>query len=133
MNYYDDDELAIQRLVKEYSEHKNLIIGFDFDNTILDYHQKGLDVLPVILLLKRCSRIGFTMCLYTITPLGEDLHKKINYCLSHNIVPTHINASPIFQEQEGFSKPFFSILLDDRAGLSSAYKILNETLNRLDL
>jgi hypothetical protein len=46
-----------------------------------------------------------------------------------------INESPVMRKQNILynNKPFYSILLDDRAGLSSAYNILSTTLNELNL
>jgi hypothetical protein len=140
-NSYLNDRKAVDRLKREYQEHKNLIIGFDFDNTIYDYHKEGLELQPVIDLLKRCSDLGFTMCLYSAS-LCEDEEKhdkqmfeKKGFCeYSLGIKVECINYSPIpvFRSYKD-KKPYFSILLDDRAGLSSAYSILKTTLNELEL
>lgn len=132
MNSYLNDRKAIDRLKREYLEHKNLIIGFDFDNTIYDYHKEGLELQPVIELLKKCSDLEFTMCLYTIP---DRLKFKENYVNSLNIKCHFINESPIMDVRHNLfdSKPYFNILLDDRAGLSASYNILLTTLKELDL
>ena len=39
MNSYLNNRKAINRLKQEYLQHKKLIIGFDFDNTIYDLHK----------------------------------------------------------------------------------------------
>lgn len=131
-NSYLNDRKAIDRLKREYKEHGNLIIGFDFDNTIFDYHKEGLELQPVIDLLKKCSDLGFTMCLHSITDRFEFKEKFINEL---GIKCHFINESQVMhlKHPEYDSKPFYSILLDDRAGLSASYNILLTTLKELDL
>lgn len=131
MTSYLNDELAIERLVKEYDTHKNLIIGFDFDGTVYDYHKKGLELTPVIDLLQICSALGFTMCLWTVNAEGGMTeYDKVRYCEASDIRVDFVNTSPLFSCSK---KAFFSILLDDRAGLSASYNILRTALTRLNL
>lgn len=137
MNSYLNDRKAIDRLKKEYLEHKNLIIGFDFDCTIYDYHKEDLEVQSVIDLLARCARLKFTMCIHTLMLNKADMSidDKIDYCIQKGIYVGYINCSPVLADQNeaiGY-KPFYSILLDDRAGLASSYNILKTTLNELNL
>ncbi len=136
-NSYLNNQKAVDRLVKEYKEHKNLVIGFDFDCTIYDYHKEELDLYPVIEILQRCSNLGFTMCLHTLVNVNAEmtLFDKIKHCKSLNIKVDYINSSPILNEQPETinSKPFYSILLDDRAGLLASYEILLQTLKELKL
>lgn len=141
-NKYDsflNDRKAINRLKKEYEEHKNLIIGFDFDNTVFDCHNEGLSLNSVIELVKRCSDLGFTMCLHTLC-LGDEGYmthgEKEDYCIDTlGIKVDYVNESPVLNNQDYKypNKPFYSILLDDRCGLSAAYDILHTTLDELDL
>lgn len=133
MTSYLDDRAAIHRLKKEYTLHRNLIIGYDFDCTIYDYHKEGLDTAPIIKLLQQCTELGFTMCLWTVpTPQleGMTMDDKTNYCIKNKIGIDYVNTSPLFSYSK---KAFFSILLDDRAGLASAYNILRTTLLELEL
>ena len=127
MNSYLDDRKAINRLKKEYLQHKKLIIGFDFDNTIYDYHKENLELTPIINLLKRCSKLKFIMCLYTI---DNNLYFKRTYTRMLGINIDCVNTSPVIL---GNGKPYFNILLDDRAGLSASYNILLTTLNELNI
>ena len=127
MNSYLDDRKAINRLKKEYLQHKKLIIGFDFDNTIYDYHEENLELTPIINLLKRCSKLKFIMCLYTI---DNNLYFKRTHTRMLGINIDYVNTSPVIL---GNGKPYFNILLDDRAGLSASYNILLTTLNELNI
>ena len=140
MNSYLSERKAIERLKREYKQHGKLICGFDFDCTIYDYHKEGLELQPVIDLLKRCSGLGFTMCLYTLTLKDSDMgiSEKIAYCNKLGIAVHEINESSVMginsqQVKHYHYKPFFSILLDDRAGLSASYNILLTTLKELNL
>ena len=79
-------ERCVQRLITEYNKHKNLIIAFDFDNTVFDYHKEGnqYEYDDVIDLLKYCYDLGMTLVLYTC----EENIDKINRIISnpHGII-----------------------------------------------
>ena len=131
-----NDKGAINRLLEDYRKYENLVIGFDFDNTIFDYYNNGGDYSEVINLLKACKILGFTLCLYSIGRLDW----KYKECSKLGITPDYINESPIkIEEDKDSKKPFFNILLDDRAGLESSYNILgavvlsiiNEKINNI--
>ena len=117
-----------KRLVKCYQEHKNLVIGYDFDGTIYDTNKVGGDFGDVIDLLKKCTDFGFTMCLWTAEPDPEKLAWKIEYAKKLGIGVDYVNESPLMP---GTKKPYFNILLDDRAGLPYTYILLFRTLEIL--
>lgn len=116
---------AVERLKKEYDMHKTLVVGFDFDNTIFDVHNRGGNYSEVIKLLQQCKKFGFTLCLYTAELREEWLKWKVDYCKHFKITPDYVNESPLLP---GTKKPFFNILLDDRAGLESAFVTLKEVV-----
>lgn len=127
---YLNDRVAIDRLKRDYVKHGSLIIGCDFDDTIFDLYEQGLDMTPVIDLVKKCKKLGFTICMWTAVTdewvmaykryISENLGIKFDY----------FNESPIMNHSR---KPHFNILLDDRAGLSAAYNILKTTIKELKL
>ena len=112
------------KLIEEYEKYHNLIIGFDFDNTICGLDNESIS--KVILLLQECKKLGFTLCLYTISTSEEWLAWKVKYCEYFGISPDYINDSPVLR---GNRKPFFNILLDDRAGLNEACICLENVVN----
>lgn len=116
---------VMHRLKEELKKYEFLIIGFDFDDTIYDYHNKGYSYNDVINLLKQAKSLGFILCLYTVEPDKEKLQWKINYCKNLGIEPDYVNKSPVMI---GTTKPFFNILLDDRAGLYCSYLALKEII-----
>ena len=66
---------------------------------------------------------------HTTFSIQKELKWKINYCKHFGIEPDYVNESPLLK---GTKKPFFSLLLDDRAGLESAYYILKNILSYAD-
>jgi len=113
------------RLIDEYHKHKHLVVGFDFDNTVYDCHELGMDYSEVIDLLKECKELGFILCLYTADTSDEKIAWKAKWCEEMGIGPDYINESPLMN---GTKKPFFNILLDDRACLESAYSMLKDVV-----
>ena len=79
-------ERCVQRLITEYNKHKNLIIAFDFDNTVFDYHKEGnqYEYDDVIDLLKYCYDLGMTLVLYTCEENIDKIKYKNNKRLSQN-------------------------------------------------
>lgn len=116
---------VIKRLKEELEKYEYLIVGFDFDDTVYDYHQKGYTYNGVIDLLKEAKSLGFILCLYTVEPDPDKLKWKIDYCKNLGIEPDYVNKSPVMI---GTTKPFFNILLDDRAGLYCSYIALKEII-----
>ena len=115
----------VSRLLKTWKEHQNIVVGFDFDGTIYDTNGIGGDFSRVIELLKECSDLGLTMCLWTAERDEEKLKWKIEYSKSIGIKVDYINESPLMP---GTTKPYFNILLDDRSGLPYTFRVLKETL-----
>ena len=117
-----------QRLSYEFSKHRNLVIAFDFDNTIYDFHNSNFEFPEVIVLLRQATKLGLTMVCYT----GNDDEELIrSYCAKHGIRIDYLNESPIKAVSKPH-KPYFSILLDDRAGLASAVEALSIVLYKIE-
>lgn len=120
---------GFNRLCQELDTHKKLVIGFDFDNTIFDVHNKGGDYSQIINVLQKCKKLGWTLCLYTAELREDWLKWKVDYCKHFGIEPDYINESPLIK---GTKKPFFNLLLDDRAGLEEAYTLLIKVIDYAD-
>lgn len=125
-----DNRICVERLLKEASQHnQKLIVAFDFDNTIFDYHNTGDDYSAMITLLKKCSDRGFIMVLFTANSDPKRFEFQKAFCEHYGIRVDYINESPVMP---GSRKPYYNILLDDRAGLYESYCVLNEVINYLD-
>lgn len=128
-NHPFNKENCKKRLLEEYYKYGKLIVAFDFDNTIYDYHKNGGDYSEVIKLLQDCSKLGFELILFTTEEDYDNLLNKIHKVDS--ILGTfnyRINKSSIFSESK---KPYYNILLDDRAGLEESYEILKYVVDEI--
>jgi hypothetical protein len=127
---YLSDYPAIKRLVMEWTEHEKAIIAIDYDNTIFDCHELGLSFDYMKELLKRCQDIGAVFIVYTHSPKSR--HDEIKeYMNSIGINIDYINE-PHIELADGTGKLFYNILLDDRAGLRSAFIILDKACDIMD-
>lgn len=117
-----------KRLYEEYKKYGSLSIGLDFDNTIYDFHKKGYDYSRVISLCRAAvEELGMKVIIFSANP-DHDLILK--HCETINLRISGINTDGV---DLGWSsrKPFYSILLDDRAGLVSAYEDLSMLVDTL--
>ena len=113
-NYY-------QRLQNDYLEHGSIFVAYDYDNTVFDYHHQGVDYTKIINLLSVCKSLGFTLILFTGNE-GEELENVKNDLKKRNIPFDLVNENPLMKTR----KPYYNILLDDRAGLEEAYNHLKK-------
>lgn len=113
------------RLVDEFCIYETLYIAFDFDNTIFDFHKKGFSFPKVENILRKAKEEGFKLILFTSEDNPEELKKKSDYCEKLGFKPDYINENP---EVLNTKKPYYNLLLDDRAGLYSAYLLLDKLL-----
>lgn len=117
-----------KRLYEEYKRYGSLAIGLDFDNTIFDFHNKGYDHSTVIDLIIRAQDLGMKIHIFTANPDHVMVHE---YCTSKGIQIEGINTDGVNLGWES-RKPFYSLLLDDRAGLISAVDDLTRLVNVLE-
>ena len=104
----------------------------DFDNTIRPTKPDS-SCEEVIELLKRCSKDPkIILCLWSISVSQEEEQEKLDYCESLGITIDHVNYSPFRIGRYVTEKQFFNVLLDDRAGLESAYNNLKYVLNNIN-
>ena len=123
-NNYTNSDMAYNRLKNEYDTHGKLIIAFDFDNTIYDCHFKGLQLECAVTAIKKAHDLGNEVYCFTANN-DHDLVRK--HSLEVLGFTPNINESSLDYMFES-RKPFYSLLLDDRAGLDTSLRLLN-TLN----
>lgn len=129
MDEFLEEYANAQRLIAEYNKHNSLVVAFDFDGTVHDYHKTGASHEMVIQLLRDLKSISCTLVCWTAYP---DLEYVKQFCIDKQIPVDHINEGGIPLGWES-KKPFFSALLDDRAGLLSAYKDLRILYNAVKM
>lgn len=74
--------------------------------------------------MRELKRLNITLILFTGNE-GDKLVNIVEYCKNNGYEPTFINENPIMDTR----KPYYNILLDDRAGLNDAYQTILLTLN----
>jgi len=128
-DFYMDDKNCISRLYEEYKKYQSLIIAFDYDNCVYDYYKKGRKFDNVINLLRMCKELGFHLVVFT--SCNDDRIPEIRKYLNDNNIPFHsINETPDYIPFQG-RKIYYNILLDDRAGLASAFNILETVVYQI--
>lgn len=116
-----------ERLTREYLAHEGqLLVAFDFDNTVFDYHGEGGDYSCVINLLREAKSLGMKLILFTTEDNMERQLIKECWCEQNGIAPDYVNKSPVMV---GSIKPYYNILLDDRAGLVAAFDQLSAVID----
>lgn len=126
----NEDEFLIEgatynRLLTEFRKFGSLCIGYDFDGTVNDYHKRGSTYEQVITLLRDLKALGCRLVCWTAY---HDLAHVERYLDQNKIPYDGINTIGIPLGWES-KKPFFSALLDDRAGLAQVYGELREIAN----
>ena len=113
MDKYLNPDANYERLLADYRQWGSITVGFDFDDTVYDFHKSGDSYDMVIQLLRDLKEIGTTLVCWTAQ---KDLTLVINFLTDNDIPFDSINEGGIPLPWES-RKPFFSALLDDRAGL----------------
>lgn len=122
------DTYVVDRLRKEYHKYQRLIVAVDFDGTLHDYHKEGFAFPKLISLVKLAKELGCYVYIFTAHP---DEEYVANYLKENDIPFDAINKALEVSVAMNPAKPFYSILLDDRAGLYSAYRNLLYVLEEI--
>lgn len=120
MDEYLVPGMTYKRLLKEYNLHGSLFVAYDFDGTVHDYHKTGATYEDVRQLLRDLKGIGCKCICWTAY---ESHDYVVNFCKENNIPCDGVNTDGIPLSYDS-RKPFYSVLLDDRAGLSEVYNDL---------
>jgi hypothetical protein len=111
-----------------YRKHYSIIIAVDFDDTIYNYSGQDFDVDYVIDLIKQCQlELGAKVILFTCRE-NELLEAALKYCSEKDLYIDRANTSLENYEYPS-RKPFYNILLDDKACLPEACAALETVLD----
>lgn len=117
--YAELNSACRNRLIREYDEHNSIVVAFDFDDTVYDYHNKGFTYPRVIDALRRAKAVGCYLICWT----GQQNVNLVGSYLIDNEIPFDvINDNPPFAKVNLLTprKVYANIYLDDRAGLALA-------------
>ena len=126
MDYYLNSENSFERLLEEYERYQSLVVAFDFDDTVYDFHKKGRLYTDVITLLRALKEINCHLICWTGQ---ENLGFVKEYLLENNIPFDGINENPPFHTSKS-KKVYANVYLDDRAGLRQVFDELTQLLQR---
>jgi pimeloyl-CoA synthetase len=117
MDFYLNPENSSNRLVDEYNKYGTLVVAFDFDDTVYDFHKRGRIYNDVIQLLQELKSINCHLICWTG---NEDSEMVIGYLAEHKIPYDALNDNPPFHKSES-RKVYANAYLDDRAGLKQVF------------
>ncbi|MEG1008343.1 MAG: hypothetical protein RSE41_04730 [Clostridia bacterium] len=118
---------CLNRLKTEYEYYGNLFIAVDFDHTLYDFDEVGDTYYKVIKEIKRAQSLNLDIILYTCRE-NEKLDFAIDHCKKIGINPKYINENPLLNTR----KVYYSLFLDDRAGLGESYRLLCDILDYIE-
>lgn len=116
-------EAEVKRLLDVYNEHGKIIVGLDFDDTVFPLNDLQSDICFKVRQLILGLQPDITICLYTISD-AQSLKYKLALLNYWDIYPDYINESPV--KFGDCIKPYFNILLDDKAGLPYTLEVLTK-------
>ena len=120
MDFYLNPENSQSRLLEEYKNYGSLVVAFDFDDTVYDFHKKGRIYNDVIALLRKLKSLDCYLICWTGQ---EDLEFVSNYLKANEIPFDSVNENPPFHKLKS-KKVYANVYLDDRAGLHQVYNEL---------
>ncbi|TAF75419.1 MAG: hypothetical protein EAZ53_05925 [Bacteroidetes bacterium] len=127
MDYYLNPENSSNRLVDEYIKYGTLVVAFDFDDTVYDFHKKGRIYSDVTKLLQKLKSINCYLICWTGQ---EDVEFVKSYLKENNIPFDAENENPPFHKSTS-RKIYANTYLDDRAGLKQVFDELNSVIKTL--
>ena len=123
MNPHRHNQYRLAKL-KATSDKFNLVIGVDFDFTLVD-SLNNYELYPdIVELLHNAQSVGFALCIWSSNSNQELVVSKWKEA---NLTWDAYNDSTI-RLNSYTSKPHFNILLDDSAGLQQSIELLEDLI-----
>lgn len=121
-------EKCVESLKGDYKTHGRIIVAYDYDDTV-EPSKPEYSCTNVTKLLQLCSKFNdFEMICFTARSTVKDVEDALmnldSLGIRHDAVNEDCYRIKKEVEHECESKVMFSIFLDNRAGLESAYKTL---------
>lgn len=139
MDTYFNSAKQVETLIEQYNRFGELIVAFDFDDTVNPY--RGSSCEQVRQLIRDLRPYATLICFTARPPIegksgcmvgGGDGYRTVAQYLELNDIPfDYINKEADGSEIRG-KKILFNQLLDDKAGLYESYVILREFLDRVE-
>lgn len=127
MDYYLNKENSFNRLLDEYKKYDCIVVAFDFDDTVYDFHKKGRVYPKIIQLLRELKSINCYLICWTGQ---QNLEFVKEYLYTKDIPFDSINENPPFYSSTS-KKIYANAYLDDRAGILQVYSELKELVHKI--
>lgn len=126
-HYFLNEENFYQRLEGYYEKYGQIILAYDFDDTVYDCRHLGRDYTELMNLIRRMDKYAY-LIVFTSRPKNE--YQMVKDFLNENNIPFDaINEdAPQTPEERRCRKVYYHVLLDDKAGLLMAYNALQKFL-----
>lgn len=123
------DLFLVSRLIDTYLKNDQIIIAYDFDDTVRPFY--GTDCNEVVELLKRAKAVlNPYFILYTS---NADIEYIKKYIKENDIPCNSINENAEFINFDKFGKKlYYNIFLDDKCGLRAAMDALETLINLVE-
>lgn len=127
-HFFLDEENFYQRLEYFYEKHGQIILAYDFDDTVYDCRNYGRDYSELAELIREMHKYAY-LIVFTSRPESEYALVE-NYLKQNNIPFDAINDdAPQTPEERRCRKVYYHVLLDDKAGLLMPYNALRRFLD----
>ena len=128
MDYYMKWDNFYNRLKSEYKKYGKLIIAYDFDDTVFNYHNNPkMCNDDVVELLRAWKDHAYLICFTS----RLDLTDVVDYLKQNNIPYNSINENMPGLPFGNNEKLYYNVLIDDRAGIPWAYVALERLLEEI--
>lgn len=143
MSKYFDSDILLGRLLKNYYKHGSIIVAFDFDDTVRDYHTLK-PIQDVVELLRLLKARGYAKLVCYTCRSGEGIDGQgaqyvKDYLALYDITYDAFNEPVVKmlhpetgEEIPQSGKIYYNIFLDDKAGLGQAFEVLERFVKILD-
>lgn len=129
--YNPNMERYIARLVREWKEHKKIILALDFDDTLSPWKFDDFLYTEVFKLVKEAKELGAYIVIFSACK-PERFEYIRTYCREiGGFEVDGINENVIELPYGNDRKIYYNHLLDDRAGLMQAMAILSIAIWRI--
>jgi|APTNR8051073442_1049403.scaffolds.fasta_scaffold00075_95 hypothetical protein len=118
----------VERLVAEWVKHERIIIGVDYDDTLMPWSLDGpvhtARLARTRVLLRACVELGARIVIHTAS--NPERYAEIRHtCRAERIAIEAINENLPGLKYGTTTKPYANIYLDDRAGIDQALDVLS--------
>lgn len=130
-DYFIQENSLYRRLRDDYFNYDRIIIAYDIDDTVRPYKEYNTSCEKTKQLLKECKEVLNPY--FIVFTANSDIDEVEKFLEQEELPYDKINENIdiIVYENNIKSKVFYTIFLDDKAGLKEAYEALNKLVTEV--